>query len=46
MSFESKYGPLTYATDAFLFWKDNVRAIALGLTAPARRRPLRHHPHR
>lgn len=33
MSFESKHGPLTYATDAFNFWKDNVRAIGLGLKA-------------
>lgn len=33
VSFDSKHGPLTYATDAFTFWKDNVRAIALGLTA-------------
>lgn len=32
-SFESKYGPLRYATDAFDFWQDNLRAIALGLEA-------------
>lgn len=33
VSFDSRYGPLTYATDTFDFWKDNVRAIALGLQA-------------
>lgn len=32
-SFESKYGPLRYATDVFVFWQDNLRAIALGLEA-------------
>ena len=32
-SFESKYGPLRYATDVFDFWQDNLRAIALGLEA-------------
>lgn len=33
VAFESKHGPLTYATDAFTRWQDNVRAIALGLEA-------------
>lgn len=33
VSFESKYGPLKYATDTFRDWKDNLRAIALGLEA-------------
>lgn len=33
ISFDSKRGPLTFATDTFTFWKDNVRAVALGLTA-------------
>lgn len=31
ISFESKHGPLQFATDVFPTWKDNVRAIALGL---------------
>lgn len=29
--FDSKYGPLVYATDKHEFWQHNVRAIALGL---------------
>lgn len=33
VSFESKHGPLTYATDAYAYWQHNVRAIALGLEA-------------
>ena len=33
LAFESKYGPLKYATDTFDHWKDNLRAIALGLEA-------------
>lgn len=33
VSFDSRYGPLRYATDVFLDWQDNVRAIALGLEA-------------
>lgn len=33
ISFESKHGPLRYGTDAFPDWKENVRAIALGLEA-------------
>lgn len=33
LAFESKYGPLKYATDVFSDWQDNVRAIALGLEA-------------
>jgi hypothetical protein len=33
IAFESKYGPLKYATDTFDHWQDNVRAIALGLEA-------------
>jgi hypothetical protein len=31
VAFDSKHGPLTYATDRFMRWDDNVRAIALGL---------------
>lgn len=31
LSFESKFGPLRYYTDAFPLWRANVRAIALGL---------------
>lgn len=31
IAFESKYGPLVYATDTHAFWQHNVRAIALGL---------------
>jgi hypothetical protein len=33
ISFDSRFGPLTYATDQFNDWKDNVRAIALALEA-------------
>ena len=33
VAFESKHGPLVYATDRFNHWQDNVRAIALGLEA-------------
>jgi hypothetical protein len=33
IAFDSKHGPLTYATDAYRFWQHNVRAIALGLEA-------------
>jgi hypothetical protein len=33
LSFESTYGPLMYATDKFTIWRDNLRAIALGLEA-------------
>jgi len=33
LSFESKYGPLRYATDVFDYWQDNLRAISLGLEA-------------
>jgi hypothetical protein len=33
VSFESRHGPLTYATDRFDHWQDNVRAIALALGA-------------
>lgn len=33
VSFESRFGPLTYATDAYETWQANVRAIALGLGA-------------
>lgn len=33
VAFTSKHGPLTYATDQFNHWQDNVRAIALGLMA-------------
>lgn len=33
VSFTSRYGPLTYATDRFDDWQDNVRAVALSLVA-------------
>lgn len=33
VAFQSRYGPLQYATDTYLDWQDNVRAIALGLEA-------------
>ena len=33
VAFESMHGPLTYVTDRFANWQDNVRAIALGLEA-------------
>lgn len=33
VAFESRHGPLVYATDRFMFWQDNVRAIGLGLEA-------------
>ena len=33
VAFDSIHGPLTYATDVFSTWQDNVRAIALGLEA-------------
>ncbi|GAB2762833.1 hypothetical protein [Nocardioides pakistanensis] len=33
VAFDSMHGPLTYATDRFTGWQDNVRAIALGLEA-------------
>lgn len=33
LAFDSKYGPLKYATDTFDDFQDNVRAIALGLEA-------------
>jgi hypothetical protein len=33
VSFDSKHGPLRYATDVFRHWHANLRAIALGLEA-------------
>jgi hypothetical protein len=33
IAFDSKYGPLKYATAAFTTWQDNIRAVALGLEA-------------
>jgi hypothetical protein len=33
ISFDSRHGPLTYATDTYTSWQDNVRAIALALGA-------------
>lgn len=33
VSFDSRHGPLTYATDTYDDWKANVRAIALALEA-------------
>jgi hypothetical protein len=33
LTFDSRYGPLQYATAEFDTWQDNIRAIALGLEA-------------
>jgi hypothetical protein len=33
VSFDSKHGPLTYATDEYAHWKANVRAVGLSLQA-------------
>lgn len=33
LSFDSRHGPLRYACDAFLAYRDNIRALALGLEA-------------
>lgn len=33
LAFESRHGPLKYASDTFDDWQANVRAIALGLEA-------------
>ncbi|MGV0985072.1 MAG: hypothetical protein ACOYB2_10985 [Limnohabitans sp.] len=33
VSFNSRYGRLTYATDVFTDWRDNVRAVTKGLEA-------------
>lgn len=33
VAFDSKHGPLVYATDSCVFWQHNVRSIALGLQA-------------
>jgi hypothetical protein len=33
VAFDSKHGPLTYATDEYADWQSNVRAVALGLQA-------------
>lgn len=33
VSFVSRYGPLTYSTDRYDSWQDNIRAIALSLSA-------------
>jgi hypothetical protein len=33
ISFDSRYGRLTYATDVFTTWQDNARAVAKGLEA-------------
>lgn len=33
VSFESRHGPLRYATDTYTDWQDNLRAIALALGA-------------
>ncbi len=33
LAFESKWGPLKYATDEFTEWQDNLRAIALSMEA-------------
>jgi len=33
ISFKARTGPLQFATDAYPHWRDNVRAIALGLEA-------------
>lgn len=33
VSFESRFGPLRYATDAYTDWRSNLRAVALSLEA-------------
>lgn len=33
LAFQSKFGPLKYASDEFLSWRDNLRAIALSMEA-------------
>lgn len=33
LAFDSKWGPLQYATDEFQTWQDNLRAIALAMEA-------------
>lgn len=33
VAFESRHGPLIYATDAYELWQHNLRAITLGLEA-------------
>jgi len=33
VAFDSKHGPLIYATDSCQFWQHNIRSIALGLEA-------------
>lgn len=33
LAFDSRYGPLKYATASFTTWQDNIRAVALGLEA-------------
>jgi len=33
VAFNSRHGPLVYATDAYEFWQHNLRAVALGLGA-------------
>lgn len=33
VAFESRHGPLVYATDRFTYWQDNIRAVALSLEA-------------
>lgn len=33
LAFKSKYGPLSYPCDTFASWEENLRAIALALTA-------------
>jgi hypothetical protein len=33
VSFDSRFGPLSYATDAYTTWQANLRAIALSLQA-------------
>lgn len=33
LSFESKWGPLRYETAEYNYWQDNLRAVALSMTA-------------
>lgn len=33
LAFDSQHGPLRYSADSFTDWRDNLRAIALGLEA-------------
>ena len=34
VAFDSNFGPLTYATDRYDWWQDNIRAIARVVSVP------------